>query len=194
MRSEGLGPVSVRGSVSDSLNFAVCLFGSLWVVALIVVLGAMLRRRSNGKATSTRKALIVLSAAYLLATTAAVPYSFYIEPYWSEVVHVEIESPKLEGNKPIRIVHLSDLHSDPKARLEDEIPKIVARLEPTLVVITGDGVNSREGIPTFRRCVKALAAQHPTYAVKGNWESWWFKGIDVFDGTGVVELDGDSNS
>lgn len=178
------------------LSIAIVVLGALWLLALGQVLAAVRRKRTliTDFPTRKRRLAVWLAAGYLLATTLAVPYSIYIEPYWPEVTRVAIDSGKLRGNASIRIVHLSDLHSDPQARLEDEVPKIVADLAPDLVVLTGDGVNSKEGIPVFRRCVKELAAHHPTYAVKGNWESWWFKGIDVFEGTGVVELDGNAVS
>lgn len=194
------------------LNIAVLVLGSLWLAALIVALSAIVRRRRNDRAPraglnpaptgksdrNLRRSHLGkrlggwMAVAYLFATASAVPYSLYVEPYWPDTTHVEVESSKLEGDEPIRIVHLTDLHSDPEARLEDEIPKIVAALEPDVVVLTGDGVNSKEGIPVFRRCARALADRYPTYAVKGNWEAWWFKGIDVFAGTGVVELDGNA--
>src|SRR5262249_37526169 len=36
----------------------------------------------------------------------------------------------------------------------------------------------------------ALAAIAPTFAVKGNWDAWFFRHIDRFGGTGATELDG----
>src|SRR5690242_3075023 len=46
-------------------------------------------------------------------------YGYFIEPYWPEVTHIQIRSSKLQGvSRPIRIVQLSDVHSDPTPRLE----------------------------------------------------------------------------
>lgn len=159
-------------------------FGATWLAAFSVVVAAV--RRSP---RCPNRFVVGSSIAYLALTALAFPYALYVEPFWPSVEKVELDSPKLRG-RGVRIVHLSDLHSDPEARLEDEIPGLVDVLAPDLVVLTGDHVNSKQGIPTFRRCAKALADKYPTYAVKGNWEAWWFKDVDVFAGTGVVELDG----
>lgn len=61
-------------------------------------------------------------------------------------------------------------------------------MTPDLIVFTGDAINSEAGLPNFRRCMKALAAIAPTFAVMGNWEMWWFPEIDLYRDTGVQLL------
>jgi predicted MPP superfamily phosphohydrolase len=108
-------------------------------------------------------------------------YAYFVEPYWPEVTHVRIATPKLpKGSRPIRIVHVSDLHSDPKPRLEARLPGIVAAQEPDLIVFTGDAANGLAGMPLARRCLSAIAEIAPTFAVTGNWDS-----PRLYDGTGV---------
>ncbi|OLE65840.1 MAG: hypothetical protein AUG03_02790 [Acidobacteria bacterium 13_1_20CM_2_68_14] len=128
----------------------------------------------------------------ILATGAlCVAYGYFVEPYWPEVTHVRIVSSRLgPGARPIRVVLLSDLHSDPKPRLEDRLPALVMAQRPDLVVYTGDSINSLDALPVFRRCMTRLAAIAPTFAVRGNWDSWYWGDVDLFGGTGVRELDG----
>lgn len=108
-------------------------------------------------------------------------YAYFVEPYWPEVTHVRIATPKLpKGTRPIRIVQVSDLHSDPEPRLEERLPGIVAAQKPDLIVFTGDAANGLAGMAVARRCLSAVAEIAPTFGVMGNWD---FPGL--YDGTGV---------
>jgi hypothetical protein len=92
------------------------------------------------------------------------------------------------GTRPIRIVHFSDLHSEALVRLEGRLPGIIAGLRPDMIVFTGDALNSREGLPAFRECMTRVAKLAPTFAVRGNFDVWYWRQIDLFGGTGVREL------
>lgn len=116
-------------------------------------------------------------------------YARFVEPFWVEVTHVRVTTTKLlHGAKPIRIVHISDVHSDPDVRLEEKLPDAIAGEHPDAIVFTGDAINSREGLPNFRALMTRLAGIAPTYAVRGNWDVWYWGDVDLFGGTGVVEL------
>jgi uncharacterized protein len=124
-----------------------------------------------------------------------VAYGAFVEPYWPEVTHVRIASPRLPpGTAPIRVVLLSDVHSDPKPRLEERLPDLVAAQHPDLIVYVGDSINTPRALPVFRACMTGLAKVAPTFAVRGNWDVHFWHGVDLFGGTGVRELDGDSAS
>src|SRR5687767_3718188 len=70
-------------------------------------------------------------------------YGYFIEPYKLTVRRVALRSEKLPKNSaPIRIVHISDLHSDPSPRLESELPEAIAWQNPDIVVFSGDSLNS----------------------------------------------------
>ncbi len=119
------------------------------------------------------------------------PYARLVEPYWPQVEHVRLESAKLPlGSGPVRLVLLSDTHCDPEVRSELKLPDLVAELKPDAIIFVGDALNSEEALPVFRQLATRLAAIAPTYAVRGNWEVWWFRHLDVFAGTGMVSLDG----
>ena len=113
-------------------------------------------------------------------------YGWLVEPYWLSVTHVRIETPKFKaGSRPVRIVHISDLHCDPKVRLEERLPVAIAAEKPDLIVFTGDAINSPEGLPNLKRCLTRLASIAPTFVVKGNWDAWFWSNLDLYGGTGV---------
>lgn len=147
-----------------------------------------LTRLPTGRgAVRTRRVILGLAAL----GTLCIASGFLVEPYWPAVTHVFIRSPKLpRGSRPVRIVHVSDIHSDQLPRLERRLPGIIAAQEPDLIVFTGDAINSPAGLPVFRRCMTEVARVAPTFAVRGNWDVYLWGGLDLFRGTGVRELDG----
>jgi len=116
-------------------------------------------------------------------------YGYFAEPYWPEVVRVELRTPKFTNiGPPIRIVHISDVHSDAKPRLEERLPLLIAEQQPDLILFSGDSTNSAAGLPVFRKLMTELSPIAPTYAVQGNWDVGRAHGSQLFDGTGVKEL------
>jgi predicted MPP superfamily phosphohydrolase len=154
----------------------------IYVAALGFGIGAVLRRPIGRRLRWVRR--IVLSLAALGVVCFA--YAWTIEPRWLEVTHTRIATTKLA--RPVRIVHISDVHSDPEPRLEDQLPEVIAAQRPDLIVFTGDALNAPGGLENFRTLMKRLAAIAPTYAVRGNWDVWYWSALDLFGGTGVVEL------
>src|SRR5688572_287817 len=69
-----------------------------------------------------RRMILSLSFIGLLC----IAYGYFIEPYRISITRVEIKSEKLPGGtSAIRIIHISDLHSDAQARLEKRLPEII---------------------------------------------------------------------
>ncbi len=170
-----------------------CSVLSVYVVAGLMALRyARFRFLRKGPQPSRRwmwtfRAFLALAAAGLACTA----YARFVEPYWLQVTRVSLESPKLpKGCRPIRIVHLSDLHSDPTPRLEERLPEVVAAEKPDLIVFTGDAVNSADGLPVARKCLGRLAAIAPTFAVRGNWE--WLVAADACEGLPIRQLNGEA--
>jgi len=168
--------------------------GTVYIMAGAALLRMWRERRGGAPAPGrrtvwTRRALFVLAALGLLGMA----YGRFVEPYWLEVRHVRITSLRLpKGARPVRIVHVSDLHSDPTPRLEERLPDVVAAERPDLVVFTGDAINSLEGLPLFQRCLRSLAGIAPTFAVTGNWDARFSPEVDRFAGTGARELKGEA--
>ena len=162
------------------------LAASVAVRSLLHKLG-YIRLPSEGRQVWSRRIVLGLAAIGILC----ISYGYFIEPYWPSVTRVSIKSSKLpKGSRPIRIAHISDLHCDAKPRLEERLPGIVARERPDIIVFTGDAINSPAGVPVFKELLRRLAEVAPTFTVRGNWDTAFWHKIDLTEGTGATELDG----
>jgi uncharacterized protein len=117
-------------------------------------------------------------------------YGWLVEPYWLSVTHISVASSKIPRGGRLRIAHISDTHSDPKSRLEERLPEAIAAEHPDFIVFTGDSVNSPDGLPVFKGLLKKLSSISPTFVVRGNWDTAYWSELDLFEGTRVVELNG----
>lgn len=165
---------------------------SIYIGAFAIICGRlvrMVRRKPAPPAGAWRRWLrrIILAAA--AAGALCVAYAYFIEPYYLEVRYVQTYSPKLAvGCKPIRVVHVSDLHCEAKVRLEDRAADEIASVAPDIIVYTGDSLNCVEGLSVCQKFLRRLADIAPTYCVRGNWDRYF--PVDPFAGTGVTMLDG----
>jgi len=170
--------------------FLAFVFGVYAVAGLFLV--EAIFRRARKLPPSSGRIRFVRRGAYLAAVAGVLCFvwGYFVEPYWLEVRRVTVPSPKVSpGSRGIRIVHISDLHCDPKPRLEERLPGVIAAERPDLIVFTGDALNSPAGLPIFQRCMRELSAIAPVFCVKGNWDSFG-RGRGIFEGTGARELDG----
>lgn len=166
------GALVVTAVIGLILSLEACLLvGYLW-------------RRLRRKASAPRphhRVIHILAAIVLLC----ILYGAWVEPYWPEIVTVKLETSKLH-NTTLRIVQISDLHCDPKARLEPRLPDLINSLKPDVIVFTGDAVNSRQALPLFQKTLAAMKAPLGKFAVRGNWDyrmDW-----NLFDNTGFQEM------
>lgn len=134
-----------------------------------------------------------LTFALGVSTATCVSWGFF-EPDWPTVTQSRIVSPKLRAGATMRVVHLSDFHSEGQTHIEPLVVSKVEHLKPDLILFTGDAINEANGLPVFHTAMKALAKIAPTYSVRGNWETWWFADLDLIDNTGVRALDGRTES
>ena len=166
---EILGLVTVVGAVS----YAYLHSGYLWICAFTGNQSAKLRWWEKG----------VMAMSVLLSLCFA--YALFIEPYWLEVVHVTIPTPKIaEGADPIRIVLISDLHCDAMKRLEPSLPAVIAKEHPDLIMFAGDAINELGGVAVFKQCISELSKLAPTYIVEGNHDTRDFPRVKLAEGTG----------
>lgn len=178
-------------------TFAALIFvGLVGVVFLLAVwsLARIVLQRFDIAEPPTRRQVWMRRVVWALSIVGVlcIAYGRFVEPFWPEVTRVRIESAKLaKGARPVRLVHISDVHSDPLPRLEERLPAIIAAERPDLIVFTGDSLNAPDGLPVFRKLMTSLAQIAPTYAVRGNWDSWYWRRQDLFGGTGAHELNGE---
>jgi len=130
---------------------------------------------------------------HLLAITGlfCMAYGYFIEPYWIETKTVEIPTNKLHQTS-IRLVQFSDLHCTGKVANEKKLVEIINALKPDVVVFTGDSMNNRNALPLLKETLTNLHAALGKFAVRGNFDVEFWKNIDLFGGTGFVELNGDT--
>jgi predicted MPP superfamily phosphohydrolase len=167
----------------------------VYVSAFVLVIRRARRRVRADVPAATRREIWVRRTIFTLAAFGllCIGYGYFVEPYWLEVTHVHVESAKLpRGARPIRIVHISDVHSEAKPRLEERAAEVIAGERPDVITYVGDSINSRRGLPRFQQMMRRLAAIAPTFAVRGNWDIESWRALDLFGNTGVRELDGEA--
>ncbi len=96
-------------------------------------------------------------------------YVYQIEPFNIEVTRHQISAPL---NSPIKIAHLSDLHTYGIGRLEKKMLSILAQEKPDLIVITGDLISADDGYEGCHEVLKTLDAPLGVWVVVGNHENW----------------------
>jgi predicted MPP superfamily phosphohydrolase len=68
--------------------------------------------------------------------------------------------------------------------------EIINGLRPDVIVFTGDSANNSRGLKRFKETMGKLEARLGKVAVRGNIDAGFWPGVDIFGGTGFVELDG----
>jgi predicted MPP superfamily phosphohydrolase len=117
-------------------------------------------------------------------------YAWGVEPSWIEVTVHRVELPL---DAPLRIVHLSDLHTSGRGGREARVLSLTRQLHPDVIVLTGDTVaNGPSHLPVaeaanVRAVLSELSAPLGVFAVPGNWE--YARGLGdphrLFEGTRV---------
>ena len=111
-----------KASLLLFLFFLVGLYG---LEAFVLVYSAFGQRRGPARKVLLAKPAIVLHVVVSVGVLCML-YGYFIEPYWLDVHTETIHTAKLTG-PGIRIVQISDLHCDRKARNEEKIVGIIER-------------------------------------------------------------------
>jgi predicted MPP superfamily phosphohydrolase len=129
---------------------------------------------------SFKVVLKLLTALVVFAGLCAAD-AFLVEPYFPRVIRQEVvirNLPKsLDGFK---IVHLSDLHIVKLGAREKRALRLIRKIDPDIVCLTGDyveddGITPGEQNPTdcakeAAKFISALPSKYGVYAVHGNWD------------------------
>jgi predicted MPP superfamily phosphohydrolase len=107
--------------------------------------------------------LVLLPAAALLI----VAYAFLVEPYRIEVTHTSVEAPLA---MPLRIAHLSDLHTSGFGRRERQLVLLLEAEQPDVILITGDTLDRSSDYEKIRPVLSLLRAPLGVFLVRGNSE------------------------
>jgi uncharacterized protein len=95
--------------------------------------------------------------------------AFFVEPYRIEVTHHEIQG---DVGAPLKIAHLSDLHTHGVGKRERQLIATLETEKPDVIFITGDSLAGYGG--TYDDCAKLYARLHAplgVWFVRGNWEN-----------------------
>jgi uncharacterized protein len=80
-----------------------------------------------------------------------------------------VEVPVLKpGARPLRVLHVSDLHLTPSQRAKREWVRALAGLEPDLVVDTGDNLAHREAVPAVLDALGPLLERPGAFVMGSN--------------------------
>ena len=112
-----------------------------------------------------RQAATILGGTMALgAATGALTFAYAnkIELTHFKLHRVSLNAPARSGEtspsptKPLRILHISDLHMTPDQEKKQRWVADLARLKPDLVVNTGDNLGSEQAVPAVLRAVDPL--------------------------------------
>lgn len=124
---------------------------------------------TRNAAAQRKKLKAVLLVVLLVAVGAAAADGFLIEPYRIQVTHYEVQGAVAA---PLKIAHLSDLHTHGLGRRELRLLDVLAAEKPDIIVITGDSLgNRRADYEMCREVYEQLHAPLGVWFVRGNWEN-----------------------
>jgi predicted MPP superfamily phosphohydrolase len=112
-----------------------------------------------------------------LVVSAAAFYATWIEPFNVGVTRAALSSPKLEGDLPLRLLHITDLHIERITSRERQVPRLIRELAPDVIVLTGDYLTLTSTHDTSAHGEAYLLLQHlcdaagplcPVFAVIGS--------------------------
>jgi hypothetical protein len=136
------------------------------IVLIFVRAVAVVISYASGRRPMAWHAILFVALSGFGVTCIA--YGYFVEPYWLDVTHVTVPTSKFSsGARPIRIVHISDLHTDGRTRLEGKLGSVIESEHPDAIVFTGDSINSPQGLPIFTALLKQLVAVAPTLRHQG---------------------------
>jgi hypothetical protein len=108
-------------------------------------------------------------AVSALGVAAAVD-ALWIEPFWIEITHHHVAA---RISSPIKIAHLTDIHTYGLGSREREMVRLVDAEQPDLIVITGDLISDPSSYDGCREVLRELRAPLGVWIVHGNHEVWW---------------------
>lgn len=105
-------------------------------------------------------------------------WAFFVEPNWHRLKRVKISIPK-KIRKPITILHLSDIHFQKKLGSKKRFFQRLSMLNPDLIFLTGDIIDSDDGVDTAVRTLSGLRARYGMFMVLGNHDYYDYRFKDV---------------
>jgi predicted MPP superfamily phosphohydrolase len=160
------------------------------LLLLVAVAGLHGRRGLHGAALGLGALALALLACYAEA--------YHREPAELKVRAYDVDLSRGASHGRLRIVQMSDLQANRIGEHEDRAVRTALAEKPDLIVMTGDYVQPRTGLPPSREKTTAdlkellrrrgFRAPFGVYAVEGDVDKGW---PGVLAGTGITLLSGD---
>lgn len=105
--------------------------------------------------------------------TLLVIYGFWIEPHRLTFTHQTLQSKKLNSGRPLRLLHLGDLHIERTTERERQLLFLVRSTAPDLILFSGDFLNlsnlrDPQAHAEVRALLQELAAPLGVFVVSGS--------------------------
>jgi len=142
--------------------------------------------RPNLRLAARKARLARIWAGIFVLLVGLVLYARYLEPHWIAVREQPVPLPGLR--EPLRLVIFSDLHSDNRFDLDATVAERINQQNPDVLLFLGDSLNSPDRALAFRAALSSMHARYAKLAIRGNWDTWFWDDIDLFGGTGFVEI------
>jgi uncharacterized protein len=119
-----------------------------------------------------------ISLALQVIGTLLVVYGFWVEPHRIRVTRQTLKSPYLKPGKPVRLLHLGDLHLERTTAREKQLNQIIKDLRPDLILFSGDALN-----------LSFIEDEQAIQEVRALWSQWNAPGgIFLVTGSPAVDL------
>src|ERR1700722_1692059 len=89
-------------------------------------------REFSGCPHPMRRFLVII---IMMAALCALAWGFFVEPFRIEVTHFDVHGPV---SQPLKIAHLTDLHTNGLGRRENRLLQLLDAEQPDVIIITGD--------------------------------------------------------
>jgi len=128
---------------------------------------------SSGTVTRGKRIAGAIRLTLALAALAVAADALLIEPYRIEVRHYDLAG---AVEQPLKIAHLSDLHTLGMGRRERRLLEILAAEKPDIILITGDTLGAwvmtaGASYEPVKALYERLHAPLGVWLVRGNWEN-----------------------
>lgn len=115
----------------------------------------------------------VVGVGVLIAVTALVYYSTWIEPFRLGVTQQQFQTPKWRAGAPaLRLLQIGDIHVERVTPRERHLNQLITDLNPDIIVFTGDFVNlsnthDPEAEAAIREIISEWRAPMGVYCISG---------------------------
>ena len=124
-----------------------------------------------------RRYFKLIGGVITLILVVALLDSLILEPYaiFLSTTTLNVPDSRVPSSKPIKLLHLTDLHISTYGFREMRVIQLVKSLRPDVIVMTGDYVSSKEGLLGLREFLsnlRSVVGATPIVSILGNWDFW----------------------